>query len=339
MTMFGRNTKCLYLKSIKRIKGFLLGQKNREFLIFLFFFFIAGAFWLLQTLNYDYETEFSIPLRLKGVPDNVMLTAELPPEITIRVKDKGTVLLNYMLAKTFFPITLNFSDHKGVNNHVRINASEFEKQILSQLGVSTRILSLKPTVLEYIYSTGKSKLVPVRLLGKISPDRQYYISDTIFSPDSVLVYAPTSILDTITAAYTQRFVLDHISDTLKRQAFLNRVRGAKFVPNSVELTLPVDIYTEKTVEVPIYGINFPADKVLRTFPSKVQVTFQVGLAYFHNVTVDDFVLNVSYEELLHLGSEKYTVKLKTIPYGVTRVRISPMQVDFLIEQFSPSYEH
>lgn len=337
--MFSRNLKCLYLKSIKRIKGFLLGEKYREFLIFLFFFFIASAFWLLQTLNYDYETEFSIPLKLKDVPANVMLTAELPSELVVRVKDKGTVLLNYMLAKTFFPIVLNFSDYKGVNNHVRINTSELEKQILSQLNVSTRILSVKPVVLEYIYSTGKSKLVPVRLLGKIGLARQYYISDTVFSPDSVLVYAPNAILDTITVAYTQQLLLDNISDTLKRQVALNRVRGAKFIPNSVELTLPVDIYTEKTVDVPIYGINFPADKVLRTFPSKVQVTFQVGLRDFRNMTANDFVLNVSYEELIHLGSEKYTVKLKTIPHGVTRVHISPAQVDFLIEQLSPSNEY
>lgn len=50
------------------------------------------------------------------------------------------------------------------------------------------------------------------------------------------------------------------------------------MPASIEMMLPVDIYTEKTVEVPLHGINFPADKVLRAFPSKVQVTFQVGLA-------------------------------------------------------------
>lgn len=49
------------------------------------------------------------------------------------------------------------------------------------------------------------------------------------------------------------------------------------MPGAVDLTLPVDIYTEKTVEVPLHGVNFPADKVLRTFPSKVQITFKIGL--------------------------------------------------------------
>lgn len=329
-----RNIKYIYLKLSRKIKDFLLSDKSREFLIFLFFFFIAGGFWLLQTLNNDYEAEFSIPVRLKGVPNHVVLTSEPPSELRIKVKDKGTVLLNYMLGKSFFPVNIDFSESKVPDNHVKIYASELEKKIAGQLNVSTRLLSVKPDTLEYIYSTGKSKLVPVQLEGKVVAGRQYYISDTIYSPDSVLVYAPVAILDTITAAYTQKVNFENVMDTLKQRIALAGVKGAKFVPGAIDLTLPVDIYTEKTVEVLLRGINFPADKVLRAFPSKVQVTFQVGLSRFREVNASDFVVNVSYEELLKLGTDKYTVKLKSLPRGVSHVRIHPEQVDFLIEQLS-----
>lgn len=265
-----------------------------------------------------------------------MITSEPASELRIKVKDKGTVLLNYMLGKSFYPITLDFSDYRGVNNHVRVYASQFEKKVLSQLNVSTRLLSIKPDTLEYIYATGLSKLVPVKLSGTVSAGRQYYLSDTVFSPDSVLAYAPEGVLDTITAAYTQHIKLENISDTLRRQVALVTQKGVKFVPASIEMMLPVDIYTEKTVEVPLHGVNFPANKVLRAFPSKVQVTFQVGLSRFRQITADDFHINVSYEELLRLGSDKYTVKLRNIPEGVTQVRFNPEQVDFLIEQIPSS---
>lgn len=329
-----RDIKYTYLKLSRRIKNFLLSDKSREFLIFLFFFLIASGFWLLQTLNNDYETEFSIPLRLKGVPDQVVLTSEFPSELRVKVKDKGTVLLNYMLGKSFFPVNVNFSESKLPDNHVKIYASKLEKEIAGQLNVSTRLLSIKPDTLEYIYSTGKSKRIPVKLRGKVVAGRQYYISDTIYSPDSVLVYAPVGILDTITQAYTQRVDFDNVMDTLKQHVALAEIMGAKFIPESVDLTLPVDIYTEKTVEVLLHGTNFPADKVLRAFPSKVQITFQVGLSRFSHVEASDFVVNVSYEELLKLGADKYTVKLKSLPRGVSHVRIHPEQVDFLIEQLS-----
>lgn len=63
---------------------------------------------MLQTLNNDYEAEFSIPVRLRGVPNNTMITSEPVSELHIKVKDKGTVLLNYMLGKSFYPVSLDF---------------------------------------------------------------------------------------------------------------------------------------------------------------------------------------------------------------------------------------
>ena len=329
-----RNIKRTFVSARKKLKDFLLSAKSREFFIFLFFFFMAGGFWLLQTLNNDYEADFSILVKLKGIPDNVVITSEPASEIRVRVKDKGTVLLNYMLGKSFYPVQLSFDEHNSKNNIVRVAASEYEKSVVSQLNASTRLLSMTPDTLEYIYSTGMSKRLPIKLCGTLSVERQYYLSDTIFRPDSVLLYAPAEMLDTITTAYTQPVVLENISDTLVQQVPLLQPKGVKVVPPTVELMLPVDIYTEKTVEVPVVGINFPFGKVLRAFPSKVQVTFQVGLSRFRQIDAEDFSIEVPYDELLRLGADKYTVKLSKIPDGVRQVRCNPEQVDFLIEQES-----
>ena len=89
-----RNIKRTFVKTRKQIKDFLLSAKSREFFIFLFFFFMAGGFWLLQTLNNDYEADFSIPVKLKGIPNDVVITSEPASEIRVRVKDEGTVLLS-----------------------------------------------------------------------------------------------------------------------------------------------------------------------------------------------------------------------------------------------------
>lgn len=321
-----------YSRLSERIKNFLLSKQSREFFVFLLFFFIAGAFWLLQALNDDYETELAMPVRLRGVPNNVIITSEPPAELKIKVKDKGLILLNYLITRNFYPVNLEFSDYKGTNDHIKIYATEFEKKILSQLNASTRLLSVRPDTLDYIYSTGKSKLIPVRLNAKVTSGRQYYIPDTIFKPDSVLVYAPPALLDTLRYAYTDRFTLENISDTTTRHAGIQSVKGAKFVPDAINITFPVDIYTEKTVEVPLIGTDFPADRILRTFPSKVAVTFRVGMSKFKEVEAGDFAIRISYNELQRLHSDKYKVTLKTIPAGVSNIRISPEDIDFLIEQ-------
>jgi len=310
----------------------MLNEKSRECLIFLFFFMISPSFWLLQTLKNNFETELSIPVKLKNIPADVVVTSDPVTEIKVTIKDKGTVLLNYMLGKSFIPITLDFAEYKNRGSHVIIYRNEFEKKILNQLSVSSKLINVKPDNLDYIYSIGKFKRVPVKLRGNIIVGRQYYISDTLYSPSYVLVYAPSKILDTITAAYTQSINLNDVTDTVRLRASIYKIKGAKFVPNTVDVRFPVDVVTEKTVFVPLKGVNFPPDKMLRTFPSKVKVIFQVGLARFKSISADDFILNVSYEELLKNGSDKYKIKIKSLPAGVNHVRIVPDQVDFLIEQ-------
>ena len=323
-----------YWHIIKVIRDFLLSKPSREFFIFLFFFIIAAAFWLVQTLDSEYEVEVKVPVKLKNVPENIVITSDFPSDITVNLRDKGNTLLNYQLTKRFYPISIDFAEYQTRRHHVTILSSVFQKSIASQLNPSTHIVSMKPDTLEYYYSEGKSKKVPVKLQAKVAAGQQYYLSDTIFTPDQVTVYAPPSALDTIEAAYTKYFEETQIEDTLRRQVELSGSRGVKFVPDVVELVLPVDIYTEKTVEVPIEGVNFPANKILRAFPSKVKVTFHVGLSKYLDISPEDFRILVSYEELVKLGSEKYTVKIKKMPQGISQIRINPSQVDFLIEQVS-----
>ena len=97
------------------------------------------------------------------------------------------------------------------------------------------------------------------------------------------------------------------------------------------MTAYVDFYTEKTVEVPIIGLNFPADKALRTFPASASITFRIGSAQFTQVTAESFVLGATYEELLNNVPEKYRLHLRSVPPGVSNVRIKPQEVDYLIE--------
>lgn len=317
-----------------RIKDFLLSKNSREFFVFLFFFLIAAGFWMIQTLNNDYETEFSIPVRLRDVPDNVVITSEPDSRIRVRVKDKGTVLMNYMLGKGFYPMTIDFAEEKQAGNHVRILPDMLRKRLQTQLRASTTVIHFDPDTLDYIYAVGASKRVPVRLDGSVNAASRYYVSDTIFIPDSVQVYAPPKVLDTITAAYTTPLQMDEISDTVRITQSLRMPKGVKFVPSKVETLFPADVYMEQTLEVPLIGVGFPKGKTLRAFPSKVQVSFQLGMSRYRQIGVEDFRIYVPYEALQELGSEKYTLSLDEIPDGVKNVRISPLQIDFLIEQTS-----
>lgn len=319
-----------------KIKDFLLGKKNREFLIFLFFFALSTVFWLLQTLNETFETEVVVPLKLNNVPSNLIITSDLPDELHVTVQDKGSILMKYLYGQPLTPVTVDYKnyDFGGLAGRVQVQEAEVRRAIAAQLFSSTRIQSIKPDTLEFFYNRGLKKKVPVLISGVVEPAQQYYLRHVVAKPDSVVVFAPSSILDTLQAAYTQNFYQAGLIESKDLQIPIRPIRGAKFIPEVLDVQIDVDIYTEKTVEVPVVGVNFPADKDLRTFPSKVKVTFKVGSKSYKSITADDFVLVISYEELINNESSKIPLHLKSIPEGVSSVRIHPSEVDYLLEQTS-----
>lgn len=318
----------LAARGLRRAVALLL---NRQFFIFLFFLALSAAFWLFQTMEEEYEKDFFVPLRLKNVPQNVVITSEMPTALRITLKDKGSALLRYRYANRFTPITIDFAEQTDAGGHVRFLGSDFSKQIAAQLGSGTRLTAIKPDTVEFYYNYGLHKRVPVRIVGDITAHGRYHISRLKLRPDSVTLYARAAILDTITAAYTTPLFVQDVGDTLHLTAPLRNIRGAKFVPNKVDMTVFVDQMTEKTVEVPVAGVNFPASKVLRTFPPRVRITFQVGTSMYRQIGAEQFVLALKYDELTENKTGKCPLLLRTVPSGVSHVRITPSEVDFLIE--------
>ena len=69
------------------VRNFLFSNRNREFLIFLFFLALSGIFWLLMTLNETYEKEIVVPIRITNIPTDVMLTSEETDTVRVTIRD------------------------------------------------------------------------------------------------------------------------------------------------------------------------------------------------------------------------------------------------------------
>lgn len=317
-----------------RIRNIFFGRKSHEFFVFLFFFAVSSCFWLLQTLNETFETEISVPLELKNIPENVHITTNLPSQIHITIRDRGTTLLRFFRYTVQNAIEVDFEKYDAgfTNARVQVPVADVQRMIQSQLGVSSHIISVRPDTLEYYYNRGVARKLPVKVCGSISASPQNYIQSLNLSEDSILVYAPNSVLDTMQYAYTQVVSLSDLKENTVQNISFRRMKGVEYVPNKVEMTASVGYYAEKTVEVPIIGLNFPGDKELRTFPSRAKVTFRVESGQYQRITADNFVLAITYEELLQNPSDKYRLHLKSLPEGVTNARISPLEVDYLIEK-------
>ena len=319
------------LVSIK-IRNFLLSKNTREFLIFLFFVLVSFSFWLLQMLDNVYQADFKMQVRLRDVPKEVVMTSELPSEVSVQVEDRGTVLLNYLLGRSFYPLVFDFVDYEDMGSAVVFSKNEVRKKIAAQLNTSTKLLSFRPDTLGFIYAKGDAKRVPLAINGKVTAGREFYISEVKIEPDSVMVYAPEGVLKSLHTVYTSPLSMQGLSENETQNVKLQKIKGAKFVPSTATVSVAVDMYSEKKIEVPVVGVGFPAGKMLRTFPGKVQICCQVGLNKFSSVSAKDFSIEVSYDELMNSNGDQIQLKLTKAPSHVGHVRIVPSEVDYLIEE-------
>lgn len=309
----------------------LSGILNRQFLIFLFFLGLSTAFWFILTLDQEYEFEVTIPVRLVDVPNNVIITTDLPKEVHVTLKDKGVAMLRYKYGAVLKPISFSFKNYASRSGHSVIPNTDLLKQVATQLMAGTRLVAARPDPLEFYFNNGSCKRVPVRLAGVVKPDELFYISSISIRPQYVTVYASQAILDTLTAVYVEPVNYRNLSDTVRTTRRIRPIKGAKIMPSRASIVIRVDQMTEKTVSVPVQWVNFPATKVLRTFPAKVDVTFQVGASEYKYITADNFVIVVNYDQVQNNKTNQCTLSLKTIPRGVSNVRISPSTVDYVIE--------
>ena len=314
---------------LKAVRNFLFSGLNKEFLIFLFFLALSGAFWLLMTLNETMEKEFKIPMRLSGVPRNAVITGELPDTVRVTVRDKGFTLVTY----DFRPLVFRFSNYadedegKGV-----IPLTDVQKQVLSQMYGSSKLLQVKPGAFDFYFTYGTSKKVPVVFRGKITTNKSYYLAHTEFYPSMVTVYANKQQLDKLQTVEIEPFNYRNLQDTIRQAVKIRKIRGVKIVPPTVRLSVYPDVLTEEAIEVPITAINMPPGMVLRTFPSKVTVRFTIGASLFRTIKPNLFKVVVDYEELAANPSDKCTLLLRSVPRSVSKASLEIDRVDYLLEQ-------
>ena len=317
----------------KVVGNFLFSSLNREFLIFLFFLLLSGAFWLMMALNESYEEELKVPVRLVGMPRNAVMTDEPADTVKVTVRDKGFTLVTYKYGHWFRPLTFKFATYANEDQgHGAIPAADIIKQVQSQLYGSSKLLSVKPEKLDFYFTYGASKKVPIRFRGKISTSKSYYLAHTEFSPMMVTAYANKKVLDELKYVEIEPFNYRNLQDTIHQNVRLQKIRGVKLVPSTVRLSVYPDVLTEESIEVPVSAVNMPAGMVLRTFPSRVTVRFTIGASQFRMIRPEQFNVVVDYQALAENPSDKCTLQLRSVPSSVSKAKLELDKVDYLLEQ-------
>jgi len=317
--------------------AFPINKKWKEIFIFLFFLLLSFGFWFLQTLQQDYEKKIELPLEMTNVPKDWVISNGAVQEIRIVLKDKGTTLMYHVWKSNFSPVDISLANISASNDStVIITNRMLHNAVEKQLASSTAIVSIEPPDITVKYDKLSSKIVPVIPDLKIVTKQGFQISDSIkIENQTVKIYASKKILAAIDGIKTKLVTLNNVSKTKEVTTKLNLPEGVSVDDETVNMTIPVEEFTEKTFHLPVICTDLPNDFMVRIFPATVDVVCNTPISHFKELTEESLEIHLLFQEFKNNRTTGILpLKLTRKPDWLKNVKISPENVEFIIEQVS-----
>lgn len=318
---------------IKEVRSFFRTISWKKILTFLFFVFLATIFWFMQIWSQEFETKLNIPIRYVNIPDSIIFENNLTDAIEVTINDKGVATLRYLLTKKNDSLTVDVRNFiQGTKDKV-IQGGNYEQLIRTNLLQSSKLISYYPSKLAFNYSILHHKKLSVIYDGYVNLAPGYLLDgDLSIEPDSVVVYGSRAALDTLKYMLTVDDTLKNVTSNREILIPMKPVKGVKLIPNEVSLTIPVDEFLQKEIEVPVVCVNLPPTLNIKFFPSTVKIPLFVGLKRSNAIKPEDFKVIVNYDDIKDLKDPSIPVRIAESPDYVQAKLPIPSEVEFVLEQ-------
>ena len=306
--------------------------ERKRILTLLTCLLMAIGAWLFLSLKNKYVYTAKTVLVYKNFPQKRAFHALQSDTVDLQVEGTGWQLLFARLRIN--PQSIAISLEK-LNSRNFILFSEQLYNVNKQLESSQKIISVRPDTLYFDFSERTVKRVPVKLVSDFTFAKQYDISSDIeLVPEYVTLSGPEEELEKIKYWATDTLRLKDLQRTaVSRVTTLgNRMKNVNIFPASIEVKVPVDEFTEKTIELPVTVINNKEYYDIKLFPKKVKVTFLVALSKYQTINENFMDAVVDIDDWKIRKHSQLRVTLSRFPDYCRLIRISPDKVDFIIEK-------
>ena len=319
---------------------FKMKKNNQRMVIFFICFCIASLFWYLNALKKTYTVELNFPVKYTNMPKNKVLVNEPPKEFTFTVSSPGFTILRYKLSMAFTPINFNVNDFtdrrmelSGETNY-HIATQRYISRLSTQLSKELNVTNVKPDTLFFQFNETIGKKVKIEPRVDVRYKKQFFSERGVYcEPDSVLIFGPESIIDTLKSIPTILKNYKDLSRSVQERVTLIVPKQLNATPTEVQLIIPVVEYTEKKLTVPIVIKNLPADVKVSLFPENISVSFMVQLSNFSKIESHLFSLSVDYNDIKD-NKNLLPISIESKPDDILMLRYTPETIEYLIEKQS-----
>ena len=299
-------------------------------------FFICLAFalaaWLFFALSNSYVYQARTVVHFVNFPQNKAFHSLQSDTVKLQIEGTGWQLLFSKLRIS--PQSVDI-DLKDLNKQTFINLSDQLGYINQQFSSTQKIVYVQPDTLYFDFSSRAIKKVPVELVSDIQFIKQYGISDSIkINPAYVTVTGPKADLSKIRTWKTDTLTAINVGRNISSKVPLKRpsMANINIYPSYAEVKIPIDEFTEKTIEVSIKVRNNRNYHDIKLLPEKVKITFMTALGNYSKIERDFFEATVDLDNWAQRSYKQLPVTLTRFPAFCTLVRIEPQAVDFIIQK-------
>jgi len=308
-------------------------KRKRDHIIFLVCLLLAALFWLLIKLSGDYNVNYNLKVQYHNEPKDKLVTQLIDSTINLSIKADGYKILDLLLTNqlNYLDIDLHRLPPKQfASGTFAIFTKTLKESLANQWGIAETSINFSTDELRFkMEALDKKvlKVVPRLHLGFKSQHGLYAVD---MSPQSVVVYGPKTLLDTLRNIRTEKITRDELASTYYTNAKLENP-SSKFLRLSIDkvrLKLDIGKFTESYLVIPIdvTGVH----PLIRTFPTTTKVYFNIFLRDYNKIQGNQFkivpdVKNINLNEVKKLG-----LKVVLQPKTVSNLRIDPNEVEFII---------
>lgn len=316
-------------KHISTIHKELQSARGKKLLQFLLFTFISFIFWFALTLNEDFRYDIGYSVSLKNVPDSVTIISNVPSTIKTNITSKGYQFLKNSI-KSNKNINIDFNQFRS-NNSLKLGQPELSELVRSSFGLNSHVNSLSLDSINIYYTNKPGKIVNIKINATPVPNSLYVIAGEITTDTKkIALYSINDIPNSIISIETEAITCSNITKTTNIKAKVITPNGIRAIPDSVNITIPVEPLLSKKKHLNIDVINCPEGKRLIPFPSQVEVGYLIPKSLFNNET-KSLKIVVNYDDITQ-HPNKLPVHITNTPEYYQGVYCTIDSIEYIIEQ-------
>ena len=299
-----------------------LASLGRHKALKLLSLFLAVALWLAVGGEERTETNLNISLELVNLPENLMVTSEVPSSLHVRVT--GPRGLIRTLSQSRLTHTLDLAGVKAGRQSFPLGADslDFPRGVqITRVQPNPLILTLTPTM---------TRTLPVQPAFMGHTPEGYEVKSVKTRPSEVKVKGPVSELEGLKFVPTVPLDITGLSSPITLATSLNFKELHLTMIDKAPILADVDIgpkLLKRTFKnVPVVSQPLPA----KLSPSKVSITLQGPYPRVKNLELKDLQAFVDTQDLSH-GRHRLKVQVQ-IPEGLTREKVSPETILAIIKK-------